>query len=122
MKTTSSRPKQRSHALTVAYASGAMFAILMALLVIRLEAGLDPSIGTSAYKLPAVQQRKLVIHRRIVKVIHDKPLVSSGAGGSGYSAPQGTGGGSYSAPAPAPQTSTPAPAPAPAPAPTTKAS
>lgn len=126
-KTTDTNAPRRSHALTVAYATGAIFVIAMALLVYRLEAGLDPSIGTAAIKSPAVKQQRLVVHKRIVKVIRDEPVaVAAGAGSAGtaaqggYSAPAQTGGsGGNAAPA---QPSTPAPAPAPAPAPVTKAS
>lgn len=129
-KTTDTGTAKRSHALTVLYASGAMFVILMALLVYRLEAGLDPSIGTAGLHAPAAQQRKLVVERRVVEVIRDAPVAvaSSGQGGavqgSGSGSVSGSGGPASSSPAApaAPQASTPAPAPAPAPAPVTKAS
>lgn len=45
VKMTDSSKKQRHHAVTVFYASIALFAVVLALLVIRLEAGLDPAIG-----------------------------------------------------------------------------
>lgn len=151
-KTTDMRGARRHHALTVAYATGALFVLLMLLLVFRLEAGLDPAIGTSAYKTPPVAHRKVVAVHTIVKVIHDKPpaAVAAGtapgsAGGSYAGSSAGTygggTGGSYSgggsggsstgtapqasSPAqssPAPAQSAPAPVQAPAPAPTTSAS
>lgn len=122
-----------NHAVNVGAASIAIFLIIMAFLVWRLEIGNDPVIGSPiAQAGPAqVVQRKLVVHRKIVKIVRDRPalppkvvssgsgyVASSGSGTSSYSAPASSPSSSYSAPAPVQS----APAPAPAPAPATSAS
>jgi hypothetical protein len=121
-------PSRQQHAVNVAAVSVAIFLVLMAFLIWRLEAGNDPALGASTTQ-PAAQKvikRKLVVHRKIVKVIRDLPPVEvapPSSSGSGYSSSASGSGGtstysapapSYSAPAPAPVQSAPAPAPAPA--------
>jgi hypothetical protein len=122
-KTTNNARTQ--HAVNVGAASIAMFLIVMAVLVWRLELGRDPVIGTPVAQASQQQviKRKVVIHRKVIKLIRDLPALppksvssggasSSGSGSSSYSAPSSSQ--SYSAPAPvqsAPAQSAPAPAP-----------
>lgn len=110
--------KSRHNALTVAYAAGALFIAILVVLLFRLEAGLDPAIGTAAYKVPGTEERKLIVRRKVI--IRETPAPAAAAAGSAAAPSSGS-------VAAAPQTqsapqSTPAPAPAPAPAPSTSAS
>ena len=65
-KTTDSQTPPRRHGLTVAYATGALFLAFLAILLFRLEAGLDPAIGAQA-SAPAVQKRRIIVAQRIVE-------------------------------------------------------
>jgi hypothetical protein len=103
-RTTDASRQKRHHALTVAYASIAIFVTVMAVLLFRLEAGFDPAIGTARAN-GSVEQRRLVVKRKVIQIIRDAPAESTGEslGGGSYSAPAPQ---SYSAPAPAPAPST----------------
>lgn len=111
--------------MNVGAASIAIFLVIMAVLLWRLEVGSDPAIGTATAQAaqPQVVRRKLIIKRKLikVKVTYDRPVLASTSTGSGSVAT--TTAPASSAPAassPAPVQSSPAPAPAPAP--TTSAS
>jgi hypothetical protein len=101
-KTTDNHPPARRHASTVAYATAALFLVFLAVLVFRLEAGLDPAIGARADS-PAVQKRRLVIEQRIVeqreRAADPVAPSDSGAGITSDAVPA-------PAPAPVPQPST----------------
>lgn len=101
--------RSRGHALTVLYATGALFVIAMALLVYRMEAGLDPAIG-AAVKKPEPVQRTLIVKRKVVEVIDPAPNPSTAGAAPVAPAP----GQYYVAPAPTQSYVAPAPAPAPA--------
>lgn len=134
MSRTTDNSARSQHAFNVAAVSIAIFLIIMAFLVWRLSVGVDPVIGSPVAQSmqQGVVQRKLVVKRKIIKIVRDRPaLPPKTVSSSGSATSSGSGSGSYSAPAPtqsysAPSTvqSTPAPAaaPAPAPAPTTSAS
>lgn len=114
---TDAAKKSRHHAVTVGYATIALFVAIFAVLLFRLEAGLDPSIGTAAYKVPPVEQRQLVVKRKVI--VREEVQQPEAAPAVVASAPAVSSVPAQSAPAPA---AAPVPAPAPAPAPTTSAS
>lgn len=59
-ETTDTRRPSRRHAVTMFYAAVALMVIVAALLVYRLEAGLDPAIGSTA-RTPDVQQQRVIV-------------------------------------------------------------
>lgn len=93
-KTTEVAPAKGRHAVTVLWASGALFVVILALLAYRLEAGLDPAIGAEP-RAGDVQQRRVIMEDRIV-------LPPAGAGGTAGESSAGTVSGPE--PVPAPQT------------------
>lgn len=120
MKTTTKSPRA-AHAANVGAASIAIFLVIMAVLLWRLEVGNDPAIGTATAQAaqPEVVRRKLIIKRKVIVVTEDRPAVASTSTGSGSVATAAAPSSS------APAASAPAPvqsAPTPAPAPTTSAS
>lgn len=120
MKTTTKSPRA-AHAANVGAASIAIFLVILAALLWRLEVGNDPAIGTATAQAaqPEVVRRKLIIKRKVIVVTYDRPAVATTSTGSGSVAAASSPASSSPAPtAPAPVQS----APAPAPAPTTSAS
>lgn len=65
--TTDNSASRPSHAVTVAIASLAIFLIVMALLLIRLESGRDPAIAAGEHATTNTQKRTLVLERRLVE-------------------------------------------------------
>jgi hypothetical protein len=94
--TTDSRRTTRNHAVTVATASLAMFVLVLAFLLIRLEAGRDPAIAVGEHAAPGTERRTLVLERRIVKTDSSDDLPSEASASSAESP--------STAPAPTPTT------------------
>lgn len=124
MKTTTKSPRA-AHAANVGAVSIAIFLVIMAVLLWRLEVGNDPALGTATAQAaqPEVVRRKLIVNRKVIVVTQERPAIASSSTGIG-SASTAAAPASSAPAASAPLQSAPAPtpAPAPAPAPTTSAS
>lgn len=83
MKKTTENPRAE-HATSVGLASVAIFLVIMAVLFWRLEIGNDPAIGAATAQAAPQQviRRKLIIKRKVIHVIEDRPALpaSSPAG------------------------------------------
>lgn len=118
---------RRPTGLGIAVASLACFLAILAVLSWRMAAGRDPALGDAdpaALTTAAADQRRPVIHRRVVKlrVVHDPPATPGTAAAEPAAATPVTSTAASAAPspssaAPAVQAPSPAPTPAPAPAP-----
>lgn len=112
-KPTPRRRRRPADWSTIAFTTAAIFLAVFTLLVTRMNAGLDPTIGPAAARKTAqTVQRRLLINRRVIHetIVPADPAAPADTGYAVSAAPST----SYSSPAPTYY--------APAPAPVTRAS